>query len=74
MPAIMTMLGGAGTGYGPIFGALLLSLLEEYLLATMREYFMVILGVALIAIIYFLPNGLAEIFEKVRSKYYAVKQ
>jgi len=40
----------------------------------MREYFMVILGVALIAIIYFLPNGLAEIFEKVRSKYYAVKQ
>jgi len=74
MPAIMTMLGGAGTGYGPIFGAVLLSLLEEYLLATMREYFMVVLGATLIAIIYFLPNGLAEIFKKVRSRYYAVKQ
>ena len=66
MPAIMTMLGGARADYGPILGAILLSLLEEYLLATLREYFMVVLGAVLIIVVYFLPNGLIGVLEKVQ--------
>lgn len=58
MPAIMTLFGGALTIYGPISGAVVLSLLQEYLLTTLKDYFMIILGAIMILVILALPGGL----------------
>ena len=58
MPAIMTLFGGVGTVFGPVAGAVVISLLEEYLLTTFKDYFMIILGAIMIIVILTLPEGL----------------
>jgi len=57
-PAIMVLLGGMGTVYGPIIGAAVLGLLSEYLLTLFPEYYTIILGLSLIFIVLFLPQGI----------------
>jgi len=58
MPAIMTLFGGAGWIIGPIVGAVVISLLQEYLLTTFKDYFMIILGGILVIVILALPQGM----------------
>jgi len=58
MPAIMTLFGGAQMFIGPIVGAVILSILEEYLLTTFKDYFMLILGSIMIVVILTLPDGI----------------
>jgi branched-chain amino acid transport system permease protein len=58
MPAIMTLFGGTETIFGPIVGAVVLSMLEEFLLITLKNYFMVILGSIVIIVILALPEGI----------------
>jgi len=65
MPAIMTLLGGTGIIIGPVAGAVVISLLEEYLLTTFKDYFMIILGTIMIIIILSLPEGMTgKLFKK----------
>ena len=58
MPAIMTLFGGVGTLFGPVAGAVVISLLEEFLLTTFKDYFMIILGAIMIIVILTLPEGM----------------
>lgn len=58
MPAIMTLFGGVGAVFGPVVGAVFISLLEEYLLTTFKDYFMIILGAIMIIVILSLPEGM----------------
>jgi branched-chain amino acid transport system permease protein len=67
MPAVMTLLGGAGTVYGPIIGSTTLSLLNEYLRVNFPHYFLIILGVILIAIVIFMPDGIMGMVEKIKT-------
>jgi len=67
LPAIMTLLGGPGTVYGPVIGSITVSLLNEYLGVTFTEYFLIILGLILIAIVIFMPNGIIGVIEKSRG-------
>lgn len=64
MPAIMTLFGGASAFLGPIVGAIVISLLEEYLLTTFKDYFMIILGIIMILVILSLPDGMTGKFLK----------
>ena len=66
-PAIMTLLGGAGTVYGPVIGTVTISLLSEYLRVTYSEYFLIILGLILVAIVMFMPNGIMGVVEKLKA-------
>jgi len=58
LPAIMTMLGGTGSAYGPVLGAVVLSLLQEYLRVAFAHHFLIILGVLLVLIVLFMPDGI----------------
>jgi branched-chain amino acid transport system permease protein len=54
---IMVLVGGKGTLVGPLIGALLVTFLEEYLREA-KELRLSIFGLAVIAIVLFLPRGL----------------
>jgi branched-chain amino acid transport system permease protein len=54
---IMVLIGGKGTLVGPLIGALLVTFLEEYLREA-KELRLSIFGLAVIAIVLFLPKGL----------------
>ena len=55
---MMCMLGGLGTVWGPVIGALILYLLQDFLWSNLADYHLLSLGILLILIILFIPYGI----------------
>jgi len=64
---IMVVLGGKGTLLGPIAGAVIVTLLEEYL-REMQDLLAGLLLVLAVAVVLFLPNGLMGFLTQRREK------
>ena len=64
---IMALLGGATTVIGPVLGAVFLGILSETLLLKFRYFYMLSLGLVLIAVVLLLPAGLAGLLRKRRA-------
>ncbi|HSE06357.1 MAG TPA: branched-chain amino acid ABC transporter permease [Methylomirabilota bacterium] len=64
---IMALLGGATTVIGPVLGAVFLGLLSETLLLKFRYFYMLSLGLVLIAVVLLLPAGLAGLLRRRRA-------
>ena len=66
---LVSMIGGAGTVYGPLVGALLLALVSDgtRALTQIQGLSLVLYGALLVAIIAFLPNGLIDLFGRWRK-------
>ena len=54
---VMVMLGGMGTIFGPLIGGVLYVVLREFVWASFINWHSGILGVIVVAVIYFLPAG-----------------
>ena len=63
----MVIVGGMGTLIGPVFGAILLTLLPE-LLRGIGDLRLVVFGVALTLVVLFMPGGLVQAAQLVRAK------
>jgi branched-chain amino acid transport system permease protein len=61
---IMALLGGAHRLYGPLLGAVPLTLLFEFLLARFPNHFSILVGVAFMLIVYAIPQGIAGLVER----------
>jgi branched-chain amino acid transport system permease protein len=58
---VMVMLGGTGTVLGPVLGATVFVLLEEFFWANFLNWNRAILGGVIVFLIFFLPGGLLHI-------------
>jgi len=63
---LMTFVGGLGTLHGPVLGALLYTVLTEYLALRWVDWHLMIFGVAFIVIVLLFPGGLAQAGERAR--------
>jgi branched-chain amino acid transport system permease protein len=70
---IVVLVGGKGTLVGPLVGALLITLLEEYLREA-KELRLSIFGLIVMAIVIFLPNGLMGFLTRRREQYAATEK
>ncbi len=68
-PPLMAIFGGMGTYYGPIIGAVIFSVLEEYLITEHADIYRMIIGVTLVVAILFLPKGLTGLVEKIWQRF-----
>jgi branched-chain amino acid transport system permease protein len=65
----MVMLGGEGTVFGPVLGALVFVILEESVWAHFLEANQAILGLIIVFLIFFLPGGILKIdYRKLLAK------
>lgn len=55
---IMSLLGGMGTLWGPVLGATVLQVLEDYLGAEFLDLYLAIVGAVIVGVILFLPRGI----------------
>jgi branched-chain amino acid transport system permease protein len=62
---IMVVLGGMGSTFGPLFGAIALLVLEE-VLSGITEYWQIILGPLLLLVVLFARGGISGLLGKVR--------
>lgn len=60
---MMTMLGGLGRPWGPVFGAVLFYLGQNYIWANAGEQHLIITGAMLIAIMLYLPGGVLSLLD-----------
>ena len=63
---LVSMIGGAGTVYGPLIGAVLLALVSDVTrtMTQIQGLSLVLYGALLVVIIAFLPNGLIDLFKR----------
>ena len=61
---IMPLMGGLYTVSGPVVGAVILTLLGEYLRITVKTGYLIIYGIILVLLIFYLPKGLVGLTEK----------
>ena len=59
---MMMLLGGAGTVFGPILGAFILHLIENFIWSQFTHGHLAVLGVTIVLIVLFLPGGLMNVF------------
>lgn len=67
---LVSMIGGAGTVYGPLIGALLLAGVSDVtrVLTNVQGLSLVLYGTLLVVIIGFLPNGLIDLFKRLGQR------
>lgn len=68
MPIFMAILGGMGTAYGPVIGAVILGYLETTLRSQLFTYFMLGFGIIMVVVILFLPNGIVGLVPMLQHK------
>lgn len=68
LPVLMAIFGGTGRFYGPILGAAIFTLLQEFLITQYPYYFMVLMGTTLMIVILFLPEGLMGVYERSKRR------
>jgi len=61
---IMPLMGGLYTVAGPVVGAFILTLLGEYLRITIKTGYLIVYGIILVIVIFYLPQGLVGLTEK----------
>jgi urea transport system permease protein len=81
---VWVAVGGRGTLYGPVFGAILVNLLKSYTTRYYPDYWLIISGAIFIFVVLFMPNGVVGLpkqlsglwtkFNKWRSAQEAVPQ
>jgi len=59
-PIVMTLLGGAGTALGPVYGAFLFLVLEETVWRNFLNIHSGVLGLLVVLLILFLPRGILQ--------------
>lgn len=55
------LLGGLGSLLGPLLGAVVLGWITEFALSTTSQYHLGLLGIAIVLVILFLPNGIVSL-------------
>ena len=63
-PVLMAIFGGMGQMYGPILGATVFSYVREILITRFPYYYMLLMGIMLLAVILYLPDGLVGLIQK----------
>jgi branched-chain amino acid transport system permease protein len=67
---LVSMIGGAGTVFGPLIGSIVLTFISEITRETTsaQGLGLIFYGVLLVAIVAFLPDGLVQLFRRRRAK------
>lgn len=60
-PIVMAFIGGVGTILGPVAGAIILLVLEEFVWRNVLNFHAGILGIIIVALLIFMPQGLGSI-------------
>lgn len=61
---IMPLMGGLYTVAGPVVGAFILTLLGEYLRITIKTGYLIVYGIILVIVIFYMPQGLVGLAQK----------
>jgi branched-chain amino acid transport system permease protein len=68
LPVLMALFGGMGSLIGPVIGAVVFAYLQETLLTSFPDLYMLIFGVVLVLSMVFMPNGIVGVVKMIWGK------
>jgi len=71
---MMSIIGGLGTFFGPIIGAIVLTIMSEIFRLTFPSLSLLAYGALMMAMIVFWPSGIVGLFERLSSKFQNQKE
>ncbi|HEX5999897.1 MAG TPA: ABC transporter permease [Hyphomicrobiaceae bacterium] len=71
LTVIAALLGGATSVWGPMLGVVPLLLVKDYLSIFYSSHFSVLLGLILLGVVFFLPNGIVGLVQALRVRLHA---
>jgi branched-chain amino acid transport system permease protein len=69
LTVIAALLGGATSAWGPMLGTVPLLLVKDYLSIAYSSHFSVLLGLILLIVVFFIPNGIIGLVQKARAAF-----
>ncbi len=66
---VWVAVGGRGTKFGPVIGAIVVNLLKSWTTRAYPESWLIILGALFVVVVLFLPNGLVGWWAQMKSKW-----
>jgi branched-chain amino acid transport system permease protein len=70
---LMAVIGGVGTVFGPVLGAIVFVLLREFLIASYPQLYLGLYGALLIVVVLFEPLGLSGLIFRVTRRLRTMK-
>lgn len=70
---VWVALGGRGSKFGPILGAIVVNLLKSYATRAFPDHWLIILGLIFVLVVLFMPNGLVGLPKQISGFYERVK-
>jgi branched-chain amino acid transport system permease protein len=70
---IMSLLGGTKRLWGPLVGVVPFIFVMDFVSAKLPNQMPIVMGIAFLAIVYFVPNGITGLIEQARAKWQARK-
>jgi branched-chain amino acid transport system permease protein len=67
LTVIMALLGGANSVWGPMLGVVPLILIKDYLSIAFSQHFSILLGLVLLGVVFFIPNGIIGLLRSGRA-------
>ncbi len=65
---MVVILGGMGTLYGPVLGAFAMGFLQDFFQEIWSDHWLLLMGIFVIAVVLFLPNGIAGLITKLEGR------
>jgi urea transport system permease protein len=66
---VWVAVGGRGTKWGPVIGAIVVNLLKSFATRAYPDSWFIILGMLFVIVVLFLPDGIVGLYHKIRSKF-----
>lgn len=64
---VWVAVGGRGTKWGPVIGAILVNLLKSYTTQAFPDYWLIIMGTMFVCVVLFMPNGIVGVYKQIKS-------
>lgn len=66
---VWVAVGGRGTKWGPVIGAIVVNLLKSFATRAYPDSWLIILGMLFVIVVLFLPDGIVGLYHKIRSRF-----
>ena len=64
---VWVAVGGRGTKWGPVIGAVLVNFIKSYTTHAFPDYWLIIMGGMFVGVVLFMPDGIVGVYKQVRS-------
>ena len=64
---VWVAVGGRGTKWGPVIGAVLVNFIKSYTTHAFPDYWLIIMGGMFVFVVLFMPNGIVGVYKQVKS-------